>query len=122
MKTGTLIALDHSNRRLSKAHALLEDPARLLNDPEGGVDVLLNALPHADTSIVLKIIPLLGYAGRDRVLWPIYRLMAEPHCGEQVRNLMAIQLGLAASLSDDPSALNRTLIDIRLSILIRGKV
>jgi hypothetical protein len=111
MKNGTLIALDHSNRRLSKAHAFLEDPARLLSDPAGGVEILLDALPYADTPTLLKIIPLLGYAGRDRVLWPIYRLMEDPHGSEQVRNLTAIQLGLAASLSDDPSALNQTLID-----------
>ena len=59
----------------------------------------------------MKIIPLLGYAGKDRVLWPLFHLMIAASTDEQVRRSAAVQLGLAASLSADPSALKSELIE-----------
>lgn len=110
METGKLIPLNRSHRLMRRARFYLTQPDLFFEDPENGVSALLDALPFADTSALLKMIPLLGYAGRDRVLWPIYHLMSDRRDNEQVRHTAAIQLGLAASLSDDPSPLNRKLI------------
>ena len=76
-----------------------------LADTVGALDHLLEALPHADTKLQIKMLPLLGYIGKDRVLWPLYHLVMDPSANDQVRRLAAIQLGLAASSSDDPEAL-----------------
>jgi HEAT repeat protein len=45
------------------------------------------------------------------VLGPLYKLMLSPEKDEQVRRLAALQLGTAASLSDDPSAMIGKLIE-----------
>jgi hypothetical protein len=42
---------------------------------------------------------------------PLYSLMIAPSKDEQVRRSAAVQLGLAASLSEDPSALKAKLIE-----------
>jgi HEAT repeat protein len=111
MKTGILIPLDRHGRILKKVHLYLSDLEVFLYDTTGAITVLLEALPHADTELILKILPLLGYAGRDRVLGPLYKLMLSPEKDEQVRRLAALQLGMAASLSDDPSAMIGKLIE-----------
>jgi HEAT repeat protein len=110
MKKGILIPLDRPARLLKKARAYLADVERFLSETPVAVNILLDALPHADTDMILKILPLIGYAGKDKVLWPLYHLMTGPCKDEQVRHSAALQLGLAASLSDDPSALKGALI------------
>ena len=111
MKTGTLIPLNRPDRLLEKARVYLADMEAFLSDTSCAVTVLLDALPHADTALILKILPLLGYAGKERVLWPLYHLMIEASKDEQIRSSAAVQLGLAVSLSDDPSALKAELIE-----------
>lgn len=103
--------MNRPERLLEKARGYLADMETFLCDPPGAITVLLDALPHADTKMVLKIIPLLGYAGKDRVLGPLYHLVMEESKNEQVRSSAAVQLGLAASMSDDPSALKADLIE-----------
>lgn len=111
MNSGTLIPLDRSIRLLNKTRGYLRNMEAFLSDASGAVSILLDTLPHADTALVLKMLPLLGYAGKDRVLWPLYRLVTEVSVDEQVRRSAAIQLGLAASLSDDPARLKSELIE-----------
>ena len=106
-----LIALDRSGRLLNKAREYLANVDLFLADTVGALDHLLEALPHADTKLQLKMLPLLGYVGKDRVLWPLYHLVMDPSANDQVRRLAAIQLGLAASSSDDPAALKTELIN-----------
>ena len=111
MKTGTLIPMNRADRLLRKARVYLADIEAFLAEPAVAVAALLDALPYADTALILKMLPLLGYAGKERVLWPLYHLMLEDSHEEQVRHAAAVQLGLAASLSSDPSALKSQLIE-----------
>jgi len=111
MTTGVLIPMNRTDRLLEKARDYVADMEAFLSEPAVAVAFLLDALPHADTSLILKMIPLLGYAGKERVLWPLYNLMLEAAKDEPVRRSAAVQLGLAASMSDDPSALTAALIE-----------
>ncbi|MGA6925863.1 MAG: HEAT repeat domain-containing protein [Desulfosarcina sp.] len=111
IKKGKLVSLDRPERLLKKARFYSKDMDHFLADPSGAVTVLLNVLPHADSALLLKLIPLLGYAGKDRVLWPLYRLITDATTDEAVSRSAAIQLGLAASLSDDTADLRDKLIE-----------
>ena len=111
LKTGVLLPMNRPGRLLEKARGYLTDMDAFLAEPAVAVEVLLDALPHADTDLILKMLPLLGYAGKDRVLWPLYHMMHEVSKDEQVRHSAAVQLALAASLSKDPSALNAELME-----------
>ena len=111
MSKRRIISLDHSSRLLKKARDCLADVDLLMADTTGAVSILLDALPHADAALKQKMLPLLGYAGKDRVLWPLYNLMVNPSTDDQTRCSAAVQLGLAASLSDDPKALKIELIE-----------
>lgn len=96
---------------LKKATSLVSNTDLFFSDPQNGVTALLEALPHCRPPLVLKLLPLLGYAGKDRVLWPLYQLIIQPDQDEQVRISAAIQLGTAASLSRDPSTTIMLLMD-----------
>ncbi len=111
MKTGALIPMNRPERILEKVRGYLADMEAFLAEPADAVAVLLDALPLADKALILKMLPLLGYAGKERVLWPLYHFMLEASKDEQVCHAAAVQLGLAASLSDDPSALKAALIE-----------
>lgn len=111
MNSTTPIPLNRARRLLEKARAFVADMERFLDETALAVTILLDALPYADSQLLLKMLPLLGYAGKDRVLWPLYHLVLAASKDEQVRHSAAIQLGLAASLSDDPSALREALIE-----------
>jgi HEAT repeat protein len=106
-----LIELDRPGRLLKKACDYLANVDLFMADSVGALDILLDALPHADTTLQLKMLTLLGYVGEDRVLWPLYNLVMDPSANDQIRRSAAIQLGLAASLSDDPEALKTELIE-----------
>lgn len=82
-----------------------------MDDTPGSVTILIDALPHADASLKLKILPLLGTAGKDRALWPLFHLVTTSAGEEAVCRLAAVQLNLAASLSEDPEPLNTALIE-----------
>jgi len=110
MKTATLIPMKRPERLIEKARNYLEDMEAFLSDIPDAVTIILEALPHADTPLILKMLPLLGFGGKDRVLWPLYHLMREASKDESVCRSAAVQLGLAASLSNDPSALMAELI------------
>jgi HEAT repeat protein len=110
MKTGILIPLDRSRRLLQKTHTYIADLESFLADIPAAVTVLLDALPFADASLQVKMLPLLGYAGKERVLWPLYNLMKMESDDDQVRRFAAVQLGLAASMSRDTKALTAKLI------------
>jgi HEAT repeat protein len=111
MKTGNIIHLDRTARLLKKARGYIADVDAFLSDTSVAVGILLDALPHADRTLIMKIIPILGCAGHSRVFWPLYYLMIEPSKGEQVRRLAAVQLGLAASLNKVSSELEAKLIE-----------
>ncbi len=110
MNGGVLIPLDRPGRLLKKVRGVMADLEAFLADTPVAVEVLLEALPYADTKLVLKMLPLLGFAGQDRVLWPLYHLIIAATKNEQVSRAAAVQLGLAASLSDDPSAVRAELM------------
>ncbi|MCB2145033.1 MAG: HEAT repeat domain-containing protein [Deltaproteobacteria bacterium] len=109
MKTAILVPMKRPERLIEKARNYLADMEAFLSNTPDAVAILLDALPHADTALILKMLPLLGFAGKDRVLWPLYNLMRGSK-DESVCRSAAIQLGLAASLSNDPSALKAELI------------
>jgi HEAT repeat protein len=111
MKSAEVLPFNRSNHLLKKAQALLENKDLYFSDPQQGVTCLLDALPYCQPSMMLKILPLLGYAGKDRVLWPLYRLIINPEQNDQVRFSSAVQLATAASQSRDPSAVTALLID-----------
>ena len=111
MNTATLILLDRPGRLLKKTRGYLADMEMFISDPVGAVTILLDTLPYADTALILKILPLLGYAGKDRALWPLYHLMMETSADDQICRSAALQLGMAASLSEDPSRLKSELIN-----------
>ena len=110
MKTATVIAIDRSANLLRKTEKYLADMDAFLADSDKGITILLDTLPYADDGLILKMLPLLGYAGKDRALWPLFRLMTRRSVADSVRRSTAVQLGLAASLSDDPSTLTVELI------------
>lgn len=110
MKTAILIPFDRTRRLLEKTRAYLADLELFLADMPAAVTVLLDVLPFADASLQVKMLPLLGYAGKDRVLWPLYDVMRAASDDDQVRRLAAVQLGLAASMSRDTKALTTELI------------
>ena len=110
MKPTALICMDRPGRLRKKAKAYLADMDAFLADIPGAITVLLNTLPHADPLLAVKILPLLGAAGKDRVLWPLFDVMMDPSVDEVIRRAAAVQLGLAASLSENPSVLITELI------------
>ncbi|WP_319522724.1 HEAT repeat domain-containing protein [uncultured Desulfosarcina sp.] len=111
MKKNTLVPLDRSGRLIRKAMSYLSDMEAFLDDAPGSVTILIDALPHAEASLKLKILPLLGTAGKDQALWPLFRLLTESTGNEVVCRSAAVQLGLAASLSEDPGPLSAALIE-----------
>jgi HEAT repeat protein len=110
METGILIPLDRSRRLLEKSRAYLADLEAFLADGPAAVTILLDALPYADADLQLKMLPLLGYAGKDRALWPLYDMMRASVNDERLRHSASIQLGVAASMSRDTKALAAELI------------
>ncbi len=110
MKTVTLVPMKRPERLIEKAQNYLADMEAFFLDTPDAVTIMLDALPHADTEFILKMLPLLGVAGKDRVLWPLYRLMRGGSADDSVCLSAAVQLGLAASLSNDSSALRAELI------------
>jgi hypothetical protein len=111
MNNNRLIVLDRPGRLLKKVRDYLADVDRFMDDTTSAIGVLLDALPHADIALKKKMLPLLGFAGKDRVLWPLYKLVVDPSVDDQIRRSAAVQLGLAASLSDNPEVLKIELIE-----------
>jgi len=111
MKKNILVPLDRRRRLLKKTKTYLSDMESFLDDAPGSVTILIDALPYADSSLKLKILPLLGTAGKDRALWPLFRLVTTSTANEALCRSAAVQLGLAASLSEDPQPLNIALIE-----------
>jgi HEAT repeat protein len=112
MKTGKLIPLDRPRRLLQKVHQYTSNSDLFFSDSSTAVPIFLDALPHADTQLLLKMLPMLGSAGDDRVLWPLFNIIAANSLDEPLRTSAAIQLGLAASLSEDPLAIRNALIEL----------
>ena len=69
------------------------------------------SLPLADPDLTIRILPLLGTAGKDRALQPLFDLVMDVSVDEGLRRSAAIHLGLAASLSENPAALIAELIE-----------
>ena len=111
MKTGTLILLDRPRRLLQKVRRYTSNSELFFSDSATAVSIFLDALHHADSKLLLKMLPLLGSAGDDRVLWPLFNMIAADSLDEPLRTSAAIQLGLAASLSEDPLSIRNALIE-----------
>lgn len=111
MKTGKLIPMDRPCRLLQKVHRYTSNSELFFSDSSAAVPIFLDALPHADTQLLLKMLPLLGSTGDDRVLWPLFNMIASNSLEEPLRSSAAIQLALAASLSEDPLAIRNALIE-----------
>ena len=109
-KTATLVALNRSERLLAKVRGYLADTSAFFDQMPDSLTVLLNGLPLADSALLLQMVPLLGYIGDDRVVWPLFGLIVEDDIDESVRRLAALQLSLAAAASDDPQALVGALV------------
>jgi HEAT repeat protein len=109
MKSAKVIVLDRSASLMRKTGKYLADMEAFFADSEKGITILLDTLVYADDALILKMLPLLGCAGKDRALWPLFHLMTKPFVNESVRRAAAVQLSVAASLSNDPSALNAAL-------------
>lgn len=105
-----IIPLNRRQRLLRKAGEYVANMDRFLAHGAKAVTTLLDALPHADRGLMLKIIPLLGHVGRDNALGPLYRLMTDARLDDQLRRLVALQLALASSLSNDAGQIRAHLI------------
>ncbi len=105
-----VIPLNRPARLLQKARAYLADMDFFLSDGEHAITVLLDALPLADAQLIVKMLPLIGLAGKKRVLLTLYTLVTGVSVNDQVRRSAAIQLACAASLNDDPSVVRDQLI------------
>lgn len=111
MKTGKLIPMDRPHRLLKKVRRYTSNADLFFSDSSAAVTLLLDALPHADSGLLMKILPLLGCAGDDRVLWPLFHLISSASLDDPLRTSAAIHLSLAASLSDNPLAIRNALIE-----------
>jgi len=110
MSKPTVISLDRPGRLLRKTREYLANLDVFLAETPGSITILLNALPLADPSLAAQILPLLGTTGKDRVLGPLFHVMMDSSAEEEIRRSAAVQLGLAASLSENSLALNSLLI------------
>jgi len=110
MNQTRIISLDRPGRILKKAREYLADMDIFLAEIPRSITILLDALPIADLFLTTKILPLLAAAGKERVLWPLFHVMMDSSAEEEIRRSAAVQLGLAASLSEDSSDLNAVLI------------
>ena len=110
MKTARLVPLNRSDRILKKVRRYLAAPPLAVNEMPESFCVLIDALPFADTALLSRIVPLLGYRGDDRVLEALFGLIVEDAIDESVRRLAALQLSLAAAASDDSQMLVEALI------------
>lgn len=111
MKNAKLIPMDRPRRLLDKVRQYLSNSELFFSDSPTAVSLFLDAIPHADSQLLLKMLPLLGCAGDDRVLWPLFHLIASGSLDDPIRTSAAIHLGLAASLSEDPFAIRNALIE-----------
>lgn len=110
MKTGKLIPMDRPRRLLDKVRQYTSHSEYFFKDLSTAITLFLEALPNADTQLVHQMLPLLGCAGDDRVLWPLFNLMVTGSLDDGLRTSTAIHLGLAASLSQNPAPINTALI------------
>jgi HEAT repeat protein len=111
MKPSSVISLDRPKRLLKKTETYLADMDVFLADSARAVKTLLDVVPYADQPLLFKILPLLGSSGKETVLWPLFHLMMDSSMSEEIRRFAAVQLGLAASLSQNPAQFNTALID-----------
>ncbi len=111
MKTDNLIQFNPSKQLLQKAWNIVNDVEFFLSNANSSVDCLIDALSWADVSLKLKIVPLLGLSGQERVLEPLYGLVVNSRQDERVRQMAAVQLSIAVSrCCNDPSDLRKRLI------------
>ncbi len=108
---GKLIPMNRPHRLLEKVRRYTSKPDLFLSDSPAAVSLFLDALPHADSGLLMKMLPLLGCTGDDRVLWPLFNLISADSLDDSLRISAAIHLGLAASLSKDPFDIRNALIE-----------
>lgn len=111
MKTAKLIQMDRPHRLQKKVRQYISNSELFFSNSSAAVTLFLDALPHADSQLLSKMLPLLGCAGDDRVLWPLFRLIVSRSLDEPLRTSAAIHLGLAASLNQNPITLRNALIE-----------
>ena len=111
MKTGKLIPLDRKRRLITKVRQYTSNAERFFSDSFSAVTLFLDALPHADSGMLSKMLPLLGSVGDDRVLWPLFDLISSGPMDESLRTSTAIHLALAASLCENPLAIRNAMIE-----------
>jgi hypothetical protein len=63
MKTAILVPMKRPERIIEKARKYIIDMEAFISDTPNAVTRTLDALPHADTALILKMLPLLGFAG-----------------------------------------------------------
>jgi HEAT repeat protein len=111
MNTGKLIPMDRKRRLIKRVREYTSNSELFFSDSVNAVTLFLDALPHADTKLLFKMIPLMGCAGDDRVLWPLFHLISSGSLEDPVRTSAAIHLGLAASMSQHPLKIVSALIE-----------
>ena len=111
MKTAKLIPMDREHRLQKRVHQYVSNSELFFSNASAAVTLFLDALPHADSRLLSKMLPLLGCAGDDRVLWPLFHLITSRSLDDPLRTNAAIHLGLAASLSQNPLAIRNALIE-----------
>jgi HEAT repeat protein len=111
MKTAKLIPMDREHRLQKKVNQYISNSELFFSNASDAVTLFLDALPHADSQLLLKMLPLLGCAGDDRVLWPLFHLITSKSLDDPLRASASIHLGLAASLSQNPTTIRNALIE-----------
>ena len=103
--------MDRPRRLLKRVYQYTSNSELFFSNSFAAVTLFLDALPHADSPLLLKMLPLLSCAGDDRVLWPLFHLISSGRLDDTLRTSAAIHLGLAASTSENSLAIQNALIE-----------
>lgn len=109
MTSRTVIPFDRETRLMQKARALMIAPERFIADVVQGLPILVRALSVADEEDKNTIIALMGAAGADAVVWPLFHVMTDAAETEETRFHAAMQLSLVMPGVSDTGEIGRRL-------------
>jgi HEAT repeat protein len=116
MKSNRVIAFDSKRRIIDRARKYVESVELFLDEEDHAVSLMVKALKHADRDLKREIMFVLGTFAKERVVWPLFDMMADPSEDEEVRYDAAIQLSVIGPLLKDPEPLvDRLLEEIQSS-------
>jgi len=105
-----VVKFDPREKILEKAKRYVDDKEAFLEEREQAVPLLLKALEFGGEALKSEIIFLLGSFAKEEVAWPLYRILADPSQGEELRRDASIQLSVIGPFLKDPQPLVDRLI------------